>query len=244
VSLGVLRRRPVSNPWFTRPWVVIAAAAFIGVPGVLLGLGVVGLALANPVTWFVAGAVWFALGFRHYKHQLTIRDTPLSKIDSAAIGLVEISGRVQSTASQKAPVSGEPCIYWRISYKAHRDNEQENRIGCLRLFGPSSLPDPHLNLLLSNHADFNSNLTIHYPSGTIRSDPICEIIFAPSLSVNRIESCGSWKVLPRSRWPRLIWTHTWIAGNNLRLRRRASLEREVCGSSSARTRQDCNPFLL
>jgi len=32
-------------------------SGLIGVPGVLLGLGVVGLALANPMTWFVAGGM-------------------------------------------------------------------------------------------------------------------------------------------------------------------------------------------
>jgi hypothetical protein len=102
--------------------VLTAAAAFIGVPAVFIGLALVAFVMANPVTWFLAGAVWFGLGFRHYRHQLTIRDTPLSKIGAAAIGLVEVTGRVHSDTSVTAPLSSDPCIFWKVSVEAYKDD--------------------------------------------------------------------------------------------------------------------------
>ena len=85
-----------------------------------IGLTLVALFFVNPVTWFVAGGVWFAVGFRHYRHRLTIRDTPMSKIDAAAIGLVEVSGRVRADSVETAPISGTPCVYWRTRIETHR----------------------------------------------------------------------------------------------------------------------------
>jgi hypothetical protein len=116
----------LSDRWFAKPWVIIFFAAVVGVPGVFLGLSLFALVVTflvfNPVTWFLAGAFWFAAGFRHYQHRLTIRDTPMSKIDAAAIGLVEISGRVVSQAVDTAPLSGKPSVYWEVVAKVHGED--------------------------------------------------------------------------------------------------------------------------
>ena len=114
---------PVSNRWFTNPWVLIGVVALVGVPAVFVGLAFVGVLFVNPVTWFLGGAVWFGLGFRHYRHRLTIQDTPQSKIDAAAIGLVEVSGRARSSTPITAPISGKPCVYWRAKVDVLRDNQ-------------------------------------------------------------------------------------------------------------------------
>jgi hypothetical protein len=108
-------------PWFTRPWVIIFFVAVLGVPGVIIGLTLVAVVFANPVTWFLAGAAWFAIGFRHYRHRLTIRDTPSARIGAAAIGLIEVSGSVRSDAPDTAPISGTPCVYWRVTIEVKRD---------------------------------------------------------------------------------------------------------------------------
>jgi hypothetical protein len=117
----------MSDRWFAKPWVIIFFAAVIGVPAVFIGLSLLALVVTlfvfNPVTWFLAGACWFAAGFRHYRHRLTIRDTPMSKIDAAAIGLVEISGRASSQAAETAPISGAPCVYWEVVAKVHGDDK-------------------------------------------------------------------------------------------------------------------------
>jgi hypothetical protein len=115
--------RPRSRPWWANPWIIFLVILFVGVPSVFIGLTLVGLFFVNPVTWFVAGGVWFAIGFRHYRHRLTIRDTPMSKIDAAAIGLVEISGRVRADSVETAPISGAPCVYWRTKIETHRGEQ-------------------------------------------------------------------------------------------------------------------------
>lgn len=69
---------------------------------------------------------WFAIGFRYYRHRLTIRDTPMSKIEAAAIGLVEVSGRVRAHApAETAPISGAPCIHWHVKIDSHQDNKRQ-----------------------------------------------------------------------------------------------------------------------
>ena len=117
-------RSRTAPAWFTNPWLMILVTAVIGVPSVIFGLFLFGVFVANPVTWFVAGAVWFAVGFRHYRHRLTIRDTPMSKIDAAAIGLVEVSGRVLPPAHvETAPISGTPCVYWQVKVESRHDDK-------------------------------------------------------------------------------------------------------------------------
>jgi len=112
-----------TGPWFTRPWVIIFFVAVIGVPSVFIGLTMVAVVLANPVTWFIAGAVWFSIGFRHYRHRLTIRDTPSAKIGAAAIGLIEVSGSVTSDTPDTAPITGKPCVYWRVTIQVKREKQ-------------------------------------------------------------------------------------------------------------------------
>ncbi len=118
-----MAKHPLQGRWYTNPWFVILLAAVVGVPSVLFGLTLVAFFFANPVTWFLVGAVWFAAGFRHYRHHLTIRDTPMSKINAAAIGLVEVSGRVLPNGAENAPISGKPCVHWRVTVELKKDNE-------------------------------------------------------------------------------------------------------------------------
>jgi hypothetical protein len=123
LSQDTLPVRPrVTGGFFNRPWVLIFLTAVIGVPSVILGLFLVALVIANPITWFLAGAAWFAIGFRHYRHRLTIRDTPSSRIHAAAIGLVEVSGRVRARgATETAPISGTPCIHWHVTIESRHE---------------------------------------------------------------------------------------------------------------------------
>jgi len=115
-----------SAPWFTKPWVIIFFIAVIGVPSVFIGLTLMGVVFINPVTWFLAGAVWFGIGFRHYRHRLTIRDTPSAKIGAAAIGLIEVSGTVRSETPSTAPISGAACVYWNVTIEVKRDEHSSS----------------------------------------------------------------------------------------------------------------------
>jgi len=62
---------------------------------------------------FGAGIYLFFHGFRLLGRRRLILDTPLSKIRSASLGLVEISGLAVGPYTLIAPVTARPCYYFR-----------------------------------------------------------------------------------------------------------------------------------
>jgi len=86
----------------------LAAAAFFRIVnangGWLVLLGAAGSA---------AGAYLFYNGFRLLRFKRMILDTPLSRIHSASIGLVEVTGTPVGPYILAAPITGDPCFYYR-----------------------------------------------------------------------------------------------------------------------------------
>src|SRR5208283_5991644 len=60
------------------------------------------------------GAVLFFKGFRMLRYKRLILDTPLSRIHSASIGLVEVTGNPVGPKTLTAPVTGAPCYFYRV----------------------------------------------------------------------------------------------------------------------------------
>src|SRR5580700_8034655 len=60
------------------------------------------------------GLFLFLNGFRMLRYKRLILDTPLSKIHSASIGLVEVMGTPVGPHTLAAPVTGDPCFYYRV----------------------------------------------------------------------------------------------------------------------------------
>ena len=73
----------------------------------------------------VAGIYMFFIGFRMLRFKRMILNTPLSRIHSASIGLVEVNGTPVGPQAIKAPVSGDPCYYYRV--RAWQWVESENK---------------------------------------------------------------------------------------------------------------------
>ncbi len=71
----------------------------------------------DDVIWAVAGAgagvYLFYRGFRMLQRKRLILDTPTSKIRSASMGLVEVSGEAIGPYIMTAPVTDLPCYYYR-----------------------------------------------------------------------------------------------------------------------------------
>ncbi len=59
------------------------------------------------------GLYFFACGFRLLARKRLILNTPASKIRSASLGLVEVSGRATGPYSLPAPITGSPCYFYR-----------------------------------------------------------------------------------------------------------------------------------
>jgi len=80
-------------------------------PGLLLSL------FANPVIWamigFGAGIYFFFRGFVFLRRKRFIADIPRSTIRGAALGLVEVSGKVEGPYTIIAPLSELGCFYYR-----------------------------------------------------------------------------------------------------------------------------------
>ena len=67
----------------------------------------------TPLLGAVAGVYLFYRGFRLLQRKRLILDTPSSKIRSAAMGLVEVSGLATGPYTLRAPITGVPCYYYR-----------------------------------------------------------------------------------------------------------------------------------
>lgn len=78
---------------------------------------IAGEAPVEPQFWcvvgFCAGIGLFIYGFRLLQRRRLILDTPFSKIRSAAMGMVEISGLAVGPYTMIAPITARPCYYYR-----------------------------------------------------------------------------------------------------------------------------------
>jgi len=65
------------------------------------------------VLGFCAGIGLFFYGFRLLQRRRLILDTPFSKIRSASMGMVEVSGLAVGPYTMIAPITARPCYYYR-----------------------------------------------------------------------------------------------------------------------------------
>lgn len=71
----------------------------------------------DPTLWAIAGAIGgvylFYRGFRTLQRKRLILNTPTSKVRSASMGLVELSGLAVGPYTIAAPITGRACYYYR-----------------------------------------------------------------------------------------------------------------------------------
>jgi len=68
--------------------------------------------LVMPVIGVIAGVYWFYKGFRLLQRKRLILNTPASKIRSASMGLVEISGLATGPCVMTSPLKQVECYYY------------------------------------------------------------------------------------------------------------------------------------
>ena len=93
---------------------------------------------------FCAGVVLFFYGFRLLQRRRLILDTPFSKIRSASLGMVEISGLASGPYTMLAPITGRPCYYFRTlvwEWKQHGKNKEWVKIAGECMHVPFFLDD-------------------------------------------------------------------------------------------------------
>ena len=62
----------------------------------------------------VAGSILFWRGFRDLALKRLLDNTPTARVRSMAMGLVEVTGKVEGRSRVTAPFSGNECVYWQV----------------------------------------------------------------------------------------------------------------------------------
>lgn len=79
------------------------------------------------VVGFCAGIGVFIYGFRMLQRRRLILDTPLSKIRSASMGMVEVSGLAVGPYTMVAPITARDCYYYRtLVWEWKQDGRNKN----------------------------------------------------------------------------------------------------------------------
>jgi hypothetical protein len=85
----------------------------------------------NDLVWAIVGACTglylFYRGFRLFSRKRLILDTPTSKIRSASLGLVEVSGLAVGRYTLPAPITGRPCYYYRTTAWQSKPSGKSNQ---------------------------------------------------------------------------------------------------------------------
>jgi hypothetical protein len=71
------------------------------------------------------GLYFFFLGFHLLARKRLLLTTPTSKIRSAAMGLVEVTGAAAGPYTMSAPITGKPCFLYHTTAWQQRDGKKE-----------------------------------------------------------------------------------------------------------------------
>jgi hypothetical protein len=103
------------------------------------------------VVGFCAGIGLFIYGFRLLQRRRLILDTPFSKIRSAAMGMVEVSGQAVGPYTMVAPITARPCFYYRTQvweWKQRGKNKQWVKVAGESMHVPFFVDDNTGRLLI------------------------------------------------------------------------------------------------
>jgi hypothetical protein len=117
----------------------------------------------------LAGVYVFYRGFRLLQRKRLILNTPSSKIRSASMGLVEISGLAAGPYTMLAPITGAPCFYFRTTawqWQQRGKNKEWVKVADESLHVPFFLDDNTGRVLVDPqgaqmdiHRDFHDEFT-------------------------------------------------------------------------------------
>jgi hypothetical protein len=107
----------------------------------------------------IVGTVLFVRGFQMLRFKRLIMNTPASKIRSASMGLVEISGLAKGPSTIPAGITGEPCYYYRAmawQLRQSGKNREWKQVANESLYIPFFVEDASGQLLIDPQgADFD-----------------------------------------------------------------------------------------
>jgi hypothetical protein len=111
---------------WTRSLVFLGTVVVFAVAPVLVLLLIFSLffnAITIHLTLFVFGLLAFVHGFTEYRNRLAVTGTATATADSAAIGLVELSGRGYVQNPSEAPITKNLCANWTVEVRHRGKND-------------------------------------------------------------------------------------------------------------------------
>ena len=103
---------------------------------------------SRPIVWcvigFFVGIYLFFQGFRLLQRRRLILDTPVSKVRSASLGMVELNGLAAGPYTIEAPITERDCFYYRTvawEWKQSGKNKQWVKVAAESMHVPFFLDD-------------------------------------------------------------------------------------------------------
>jgi E3 Ubiquitin ligase len=103
---------------------------------------------SRPIAWFIigifVGIYLFIQGFRLLQRRHLILDTPASKVRSASLGMVELSGLAAGPYTTVAPITERSCYYYRTvawEWKQQGKNKQWVKVAAECMHVPFFIDD-------------------------------------------------------------------------------------------------------
>ncbi len=100
----------------------------------------------------IFGIVLFFRGFQMLRYKRLILNTPASKIRSASMGLVEVTGTARGPQVIPAGITGDPCYYYRATawkLKQNGNNRDWQRVADESLYVPFFVDDSTGQMLVN-----------------------------------------------------------------------------------------------
>jgi hypothetical protein len=162
-------------------------------PGVLFIVSALG---------FFLGIAMFIRGFKLLQRRRLILDTPFSKIRSASMGMVEVSGQAVGPYTMISPITARPCYYYRTlvhELQQRGKNQQWVLVAGESMFVPFFVDDNSGRLLvdprgadLDLHRDFEQEFSNSFFTTLIAPDNVTAFLARRGVSTHhklKVEEC-------------------------------------------------------
>jgi hypothetical protein len=155
-----------------------------------------------------AGLILFYYGFRLLQRKRLIQNTPMSRIRSASLGLVEVNGLAVGPFSMTAPITAKPCFYYRTqAWELRRSgkNEEWTQVADESLHVPFFLDDNTGRLLIDPqgaqmdiHRDFHQEYSNSIFAGTEMPERVRAFLTRNGISSDRKIRIDEYCIKPKN----------------------------------------------
>ena len=161
-----------------------------------------------PAVGTCVGVYLFYRGFRMLQRKQLILNTPSSKVRSAAMGLVEVTGLATGPYTMPAPITGLPCYYYRtMAWRWERRGKSSEwvKVADESLNLPFYLDDSTGRVLIDPngaemdiHRDFHEEYNSLFSSTLEVSTPVCSFLARQGVSTDNKIKIEEYCIKPKN----------------------------------------------